>query len=133
MNFINHLYYGAYQLMIKAGNKDSPEIPTIFFMGMILNLNFFIIIFYLFLFECIPNLKLNSKFIFGFFPLLIVLVLYGTFNYKNKYQKVIKSFENFNVKQTNKSILFVIIYSVISLLLVVLWFYFIIIKNRGVL
>ena len=117
MKAFRYLFYRLYQLMTSVGNKDIPEIATLFLMAMTLVLNFYSIISILYLFGYKIDLGLDSKFKIGLFFLTLSSILYFSFVYKKKYLEIAKHYEMESDKDKTTGKLVAISYMVLSFLL----------------
>ena len=93
MKIFRNLYYRIYQLLIRTGNKSTPEIAAVFLMSVTLWLNFYSIISISYLCGFKIDFGLDSKLKIGLIFLILSSILYFSFVYKKKYLEIAKSYE----------------------------------------
>lgn len=131
MKPFRYVFYRLYQLMIRVGNKDVPEIAAMFLMAMLLSLNFFSTTSILYILGYKIDLHIASGLEIGFCYFLLATLLYFSFVYKKKYLEIAKSYENETSKEKTRGMVFAISYFVLSIVIMIFCFYLMLKKNRG--
>lgn len=128
MKLLRGYFFRFFQLMNSVGNSDLAEYYAIILMTMILTINF---IFLSALFYVLLGLKLDAKLLAGLLFVGFLILFYFKFIHKNRFVVIAKEYENETSKKRIIGNIFIIGYIIISIGLLMLGFYLMMQKNKG--
>ena len=134
MRILRSSFYRFYQLMNSVGNGDVAEYFAIILISVLIGLNTFTLfsIVYLVAGASIDISRAPRLFsIFLFLGLLIFF--YNAFVRKNRYIEIVKEYEHETSQKKTRGTVLAISYILISIGLLILCFYLMMQKNRGLL
>ncbi|OJX31051.1 MAG: hypothetical protein BGO86_01315 [Chryseobacterium sp. 36-9] len=124
-NTLEYLYYKYYWFQVRVGNRDVAKYMSIVIITFILNFYF---INFLILFDFLFQIKIPKipKVIYISGILVVLLVLYFSLIYNNKYEKIINNKEN---KEKNNWL--AILFPVIGFVVLFLSLFIKMLQNQG--
>ncbi len=127
-----YLYYKLFKFFVKVyGKNDIPEYTAMFAVATLLFCNLFAILNTINVFSPFWDYPEISRGSFFIYLIPYSLIFYFAFVFNSRYKRIIKEFKNESEDQRKRGKRNVIIYIVISLLLVIISFSLIVMKNEG--
>lgn len=132
MKILKYLFYRLYNLMVSVGNKDVAEYYAVFLMAMLIGLNIYTLVSFIYIFTG-QRIDLNqgSNVIILLEYMVLSIALYLLFVRKGKYLEIAKEYEAENNAQRVKGNLIAFTYFLLSIGLIIFSFFLMIKKNKG--
>lgn len=132
MKFLRYSFYRFYQFMNSVGNGDVAEYYAFILMSVLISLNALTFISFIYIVSGIKiDIGLDSKIVTGILFFGLLILFYFLFVRKRKYLEIVNEYGQETIKNKILGNTFIIGYILISVGILILCFYLMIQRNKG--